>query len=149
MRQELSLAKTLIFFSIPVTIAALAEMGIYSICTLLMGAFLPAVAIGYFTAADPIARLPLVVSNSLATTILPATSEAYALKDQVLLEKYVTASYKYGMFFVIPMCVGIATELMKDPIAIITSSSEENKKASIVMILKAIVNGKPYIAPTG
>ena len=38
-------------------------------------------------------------------------------------------------------------ELMKDPIAIITSSSEENKKASIVMILKAIVNGKPYIAP--
>ena len=107
-RQELGLAKTLIFFSIPVTVAALAEMGIYSICTLLMGAFLPAVAIGYFTAADPIARLPLVVSNSLATTILPATSEAYALKDQVLLEKYVTASYKYGMFFVIPMCVGIA-----------------------------------------
>ena len=25
-----------------------------------------------------------------------------------MLEKYVTASYKYGMFFVIPMCVGIA-----------------------------------------
>ena len=108
LKDELSLAKTLIFFSIPVTVAALAEMGIYSICTLLMGAFLPAVAIGYFTAADPIARLPLVVSNSLATTILPATSEAYALKDQALLEKYVTASYKYGMFFVIPMCVGIA-----------------------------------------
>ena len=107
-RQELGLAKTLIFFSIPVTVAALAEMGIYSICTLLMGAFLPAMAIGYFTAADPIARLPLVVSNSLATTILPATSEAYALKNQALLEKYVTASYKYGMFFVIPMCVGIA-----------------------------------------
>ena len=73
-----------------------------------MGGFLPAVAIGYFTAADPIARLPLVISNSLATTILPATSEAYALKDQALLEKYVNASYKYGMFFVIPMCVGIA-----------------------------------------
>ncbi len=108
LKDELSLAKTLIFFSIPVTVAALAEMGIYSICTLLMGAFLPAAAIGYFTAADPIARLPLVVSNSLATTILPATSEAYALKDQALLEKYVTASYKYGMFFVIPMCVGIA-----------------------------------------
>ena len=107
-KEELQLAKTLIFFSIPVTVAALAEMGIYSICTLIMGGFLPAVAIGYFTAADPIARLPLVISNSLATTILPATSEAYALKDQALLEKYVNASYKYGMFFVIPMCVGIA-----------------------------------------
>ena len=58
--------------------------------------------------SDPISRLPLIVSSSLATTILPAASEAYALKDQNLLEKYVNASYKYGMFFVIPMCVGIA-----------------------------------------
>ncbi len=73
-----------------------------------MGGFLAASAIGYFTAADPISRLPLIVSSSLATTILPAASEAYALKDQNLLEKYVNASYKYGMFFVIPMCVGIA-----------------------------------------
>ena len=107
-KDELKLAKTLIYFSIPVTITALAEMGIYSICTLIMGAFLTASAIGFFTAADPISRLPLIVSISLATTILPAASEAYALKDQVLLEKYVNSSYKYGMFFVIPMCVGIA-----------------------------------------
>ena len=107
-RQEMGLAKRLLFFSIPVTVTALAEMGIYSICTLLMGGFLAASAIGYFTAADPISRLPLIVSSSLATTILPAASEAYALKDQNLLEKYVNASYKYGMFFVIPMCVGIA-----------------------------------------
>ena len=104
----LGLAKRLLFFSIPVTVTALAEMGIYSICTLLMGGFLAASAIGYFTAADPISRLPLIISSSLATTILPAASEAYALKDQNLLEKYVNASYKYGMFFVIPMCVGIA-----------------------------------------
>ena len=107
-KQELGLAKRLLFFSIPVTVTALAEMGIYSICTLLMGGFLAASAIGYFTAADPISRLPLIISSSLATTILPAASEAYALKDQNLLEKYVNASYKYGMFFVIPMCVGIA-----------------------------------------
>ena len=90
-KQELGLAKRLLFFSIPVTVTALAEMGIYSICTLLMGGL-----------------LPLIISSSLATTILPAASEAYALKDQNLLEKYVNASYKYGMFFVIPMCVGIA-----------------------------------------
>jgi stage V sporulation protein B len=77
LRQELGLAKKLLFFSIPVTITALAEMGIYSICTLLMGGFLAASAIGYFTAADPISRLPLIVSSSLATTILPAASEAY------------------------------------------------------------------------
>lgn len=36
-------------------------------------------------------------------------------------------------------------ELMKDPVAVI--GSEGNSDSSIVMILKAIVNGKPYIAP--
>ena len=73
-----------------------------------MGAFLTAAAVGYFTAADPIARLPLIVSISLATTILPAVSEAYALEDRKQLQKYVNDAYKYGMVLVIPMCVGIA-----------------------------------------
>lgn len=36
-------------------------------------------------------------------------------------------------------------ELLKDPVAVITS--EGNSDSSTVMILKAIVNGKPYIAP--
>lgn len=108
LKQELNLAKRLVFFSIPVSITALAEMGIYSACTLLMGVFLTSTAIGYFTAADPIARLPLVVSISLATTILPAASEAFATKNQELLSRYVRDTFKYGMFFVIPMCIGIA-----------------------------------------
>ena len=67
-----------------------------------------AIPVGYFTAADPIARLPLIVSISLATTILPAVSEAYALEDRKQLQKYVNDAYKYGMVLVIPMCVGIA-----------------------------------------
>lgn len=108
LKQELGLAKKLVFFSIPVSITALAEMGIYSACTLIMGVFLTSTVIGYFTAADPIARLPLIVSSSLATTILPAASEAFATKDKKLLSKYVRDTYKYGMFFVIPMCIGIA-----------------------------------------
>ena len=48
------------------------------------------------------------MSISLATTILPAVSEAYALKDRDQLQKYVNDAYKYGMVLVIPMCVGIA-----------------------------------------
>lgn len=108
LKAELKLAGRLVKFAIPVSITGLAEMGIYSICTFIMGAFLTAAAVGYFTAADPIARLPLIVSISLATTILPAVSEAYALKDRKQLQKYVNDAYKYGMVLVIPMCVGIA-----------------------------------------
>ncbi|KZX12624.1 flippase [Methanobrevibacter filiformis] len=105
---ELKLAKKLIFFSVPVTVTALAEMGIYSICTFIMGMFITSSEIGHFTAADPIARLPLVISISVATTILPASSEAFALKSQELLDKYVSMSYKYSMLLIIPMCIGIA-----------------------------------------
>lgn len=107
-KEELKLAKRLVFFAVPVTITALAEMGIYSICTFVMGKFLASSLIGYFGAADPIARLPLVISISIATTILPASSEAFSTRNQGLLNKYVSSAFKYGMILVIPMCIGIA-----------------------------------------
>lgn len=107
-KEELNLAKKLIWFSIPVSITALAEMAIYSVCTFIMGIFLTDNLIGYFTAADPIARLPLIISTSVATTILPASSEAFSTKNKRLLDKYVTKSYKYTLMLVIPVCIGIA-----------------------------------------
>jgi len=107
-RDELKLAGMLVKFSIPVIVTAIAEMLIYNICTIVMGKFLTLEYIGFFTAADPIARLPLMISISVATTILPASSEAFKIKDQVMLEKYVSESYKYSLLFVVPMCIGIA-----------------------------------------
>ncbi|MBZ9570383.1 flippase [Methanobrevibacter sp. TMH8] len=108
LKKELDLAKQLVTFSIPVTVTALAEMAIYSVCTIIMGKFLVADLIGYFVAADPIARLPLIISTSIATTILPASSAAFSTKDQGLLNKYVSQAYKYGMILVVPICIGIA-----------------------------------------
>ena len=108
MRDELKLAGTLVKFSIPVIITAIAEMLIYNICTIVMGKFLTLDDIGFFAAADPIARLPLIISVSIATTILPASSEAFKLKDIDMLQKYVSEAYKYSLLFVVPMCVGLA-----------------------------------------
>ena len=107
-RQELGLAVTLVKFSIPVIITAIAEMLIYNVCTIVMGKFLTLDAVGFFAAADPIARLPLMISISVATTILPASSEAFKVKDIPTLQKYVNESYKYSLLFVVPMCVGLA-----------------------------------------
>ena len=107
-REELKLGVMLVKFSIPVIITAIAEMLIYNICTLIMGRFLTMESIGFFTAADPIARLPLMISISVATTILPASSEAFKLKDISALQKYVSESYKLSLLFVVPMCVGLA-----------------------------------------
>ena len=107
-RDELKLAATLLKFSIPVIITAIAEMLIYNICTIVMGRFLTFDEIGFFAAADPISRLPLIISVSIATTILPASSEAFKLKDTEMLQKYVSDSYKLSLLFVVPMCVGLA-----------------------------------------
>ena len=107
-RDKLGLAVTLVKFSIPVIITAIAEMLIYNICTIVMGRFLTFDDIGFFAAADPIARLPLIISISIATTILPASSEAFKLKDTETLQKYVSEAYKYSLLFVVPMCVGLA-----------------------------------------
>ncbi|WP_405296441.1 oligosaccharide flippase family protein [Methanobrevibacter sp.] len=107
-KDKLSLAGTLVKFSIPVIITAIAEMLIYNICTIVMGRFLTFDDIGFFAAADPIARLPLIISVSIATTILPASSEAFKLKDNETLQKYVSEAYKYSLLFVVPMCVGLA-----------------------------------------
>ena len=107
-REELKLGIMLVKFSIPVIITAIAEMLIYNICTIIMGKFLTLDAVGFFAAADPIARLPLMISISVATTILPASSEAFKVKDIPALQRYVNESYKYSLLFVIPMCVGLA-----------------------------------------
>ncbi|HIH62055.1 MAG TPA: flippase [Methanobacteriales archaeon] len=107
-QEELGLMKVLLGFSIPVIITALSEMAIYDISVFAIGIFLATKAVGYYTAADPIARLPLIISLSVATAVLPATSEASALKDNSLLETYVVQSYRLVMLFVLPLCIGIA-----------------------------------------
>lgn len=107
-RDELNLATTLVKFSIPVIITAIAEMLIYNICTMVMGKFLALEAVGFFAAADPISRLPLMISISIATTILPASSEAFRAGNKVALEKYVSEAYKFSLLFVVPMCIGLA-----------------------------------------
>ena len=107
-RDELELMYTLVKFSIPVIITAIAEMLIYNVCTMVMGRFLTFDDVGFFAAADPISRLPLMISISVATTILPASSEAFKVHDTDALQKYVGESYKISLLFVIPMCVGLA-----------------------------------------
>lgn len=116
--EELKLAKKMILFAIPVTITALAEMLIFAISTFVIAKLLGDTYTGYFGAADPISRFPLIISTSLATTILPAVSAAFTTKNQNLLSKYVSQSYRYSIAIIVPMCVGIA--LFSTPILEVT-----------------------------
>ena len=118
LKEELNLAKQMVFFAIPVTVTALAEMLIFAISTFVIAKLMGDLYTGYFGAADPISRFPLIISTSLATTILPAVSAAFSKKDQTLLSKYVLQAYKYSMLIIVPMCVGIA--LFATPILQVT-----------------------------
>jgi len=106
--EEITLLKTILTFSIPIAITGLSEMGIYDVGPLVIGRYLPTTDAAYYTTADPIARLPLIISLSVAAVILPAAAEAASLKDKTLLATYITQSYRYVVLVVLPMCVGIA-----------------------------------------
>ncbi|OWT32395.1 O-antigen and teichoic acid export protein [Methanobrevibacter sp. 87.7] len=106
--QEIDIMVMLLKFSIPVLITGVAEVLLYDVGTLFIGAYLASNFAGYYTNASAIARLPLVISMSVATSALPAASEAFSLKDHSLLEKYIHQSYRYVIIVVLPFCVGVA-----------------------------------------
>ncbi len=104
LQEELKIALMLIKFSVPVVITGMAEMCLYDIGTIFIGVYMASQYAGYYTNAGAIARLPLIISASVATSVLPATSEALSLRDGTLLKTYISQSYRYVGFFVVPMC---------------------------------------------
>jgi len=117
LKQELSLAKVLIIFALPVLVTGLAETALFdAIGNFIVGRYLASEQLGFYGAATPVARLPLIISMSVATAVLPATAEAMGLKNRQVLKGYVNQSYRYVSLVVLPMCVGtfvFATPIMK------------------------------------
>ncbi len=108
LRKELRLVKMLLFFSVPVVFSSLGELFMYDMGTWVIGAYLPAQFVGYYAAASPIARLPLIISMSVATAVLPATSAALSVNNRDLITTYVNQAYRYVIIVVLPASLGIA-----------------------------------------
>lgn len=105
-KEELRLAKILLVFSIPVVITSLGELLIYDSGTFIIGHFMPAQYVGYYSAASPIARLPLIISMAVATAVLPATSAALGTNNRDLVSVYVNQAFRYVILAVLPLSVG-------------------------------------------
>ena len=103
---QMKIAKMLLFFSIPVVITGLAELALYDMGTLVIGHYMASEFVGYYNAASPVARLPLIISMAVATSVLPATAEAISLNNRELLKTYVLQSYRYVSLIVVPLCIG-------------------------------------------
>jgi len=131
--EELKLLWMLIKFAIPVAVTALSEMAIYDIGTFVIGALMLSTDVGFYNAADPISRIPLVISLSISTVLLPAASEAYALKDNNLLQTYVVDCLRYSILTVLPLCVLIS--IFSLPIMVILFGSVYAPSSGVLSIL--------------
>lgn len=131
--EEMKLLWMLICFAVPVAITALSEMAIYDIGTLVIGVYMLTTDVGYYNAADPISRIPLVISLSISTVLLPATAEAYALDDRKLLQEYVNDCLRYSILTVLPLCVLIS--IFSIPILIILFGATYIPSSGVLSIL--------------
>ena len=86
---ESKLIKKLLIFSSPIIVTGLAELTLFQAGNFVIPLHLGFAQLGYYNIASPIARLPLVISTSVAMALLPAASEALALKGNNLVRKYV------------------------------------------------------------
>jgi len=106
-KEELSIAKMLFIFALPVMITGLAELALFDfVGNFVVGIYLPSEFVGYYGISTTIARLPLIVSMAVGTALLPAASEAVALKNKNLLNTYINQSYRYVTLLVLPLSVG-------------------------------------------
>ncbi len=132
---KVQIAKMLLFFSFPVVVTGLAELLLYDMGTLVVAHFMPSQYVGYYAAASPVARLPLIISMAVATSVLPATSEAMSLRDTSLLKTYILQSYRYVSIVVLPICVG--TILFATPIINLINGPAYAPGAQALQILAA------------
>ena len=132
-REELDLLYVLIKFAVPVAITALSEMAIYDVGTLVIGVLMLSSDVGYYNAADPISRIPLIISLSISTVLLPAASEAYAVRNQELLERYVVNCLRYSILSVLPLCIFIS--VFSGPILIILFGATYVPSSGVLSIL--------------
>lgn len=132
-KEELKLLWMLIKFAVPVAITALSEMAIYDVGTLVIGILMLSTDVGYYNAADPISRIPLVISLSVSTVLLPATAEAYALKNQKMLQEYVVDCLRYSILTVLPLCVLIS--VFSTPIISLLFGKEYISGSAVLSIL--------------
>jgi stage V sporulation protein B len=101
---ESKLIKKLLIFSSPIIVTGLAELTLFQAGNFVIPLHLGFAQLGYYNIASPIARLPLVISTSVAMALLPAASEALALKGNNLVKKYVIYSYRYLLIVLLPIC---------------------------------------------
>lgn len=105
-RAVFSTFKEILYFSIPTTITALSIFLLAFTDIFFIGAMLEPVQVGIYSAASPIARLPIAFAVAVSTTLLPMVSESHEKKDKKI-RQHTRESTKMITIAVIPMVIGL------------------------------------------
>lgn len=105
-RAVFSTFKEIFYFSIPTTITALSIFLLATTDIFFIGAMLDPVKVGLYSAASPVARLPIVFSIGVSMTLLPMVSESHEMQDNKIKE-HVKESLKMITIAIIPMATAL------------------------------------------
>ena len=94
--------REIFYFSIPISITALATVLLATTDVFFIGAMLDPVKVGIYSAASPVARFPITFSVAVATTLLPLVSESHEKKDNKV-KGHVDESIKMITVAIAPM----------------------------------------------
>lgn len=102
-KEEKKILWSILKFSVPVVITGIAEIFLYDTGTFFIGIYLATSYAAFFSYASAISRIPLIISNSVSVSILPASSEAASLNDKKLLKLYIHQAYRYTALVTLPI----------------------------------------------
>lgn len=95
---------------------------------------------GYLTGmATSLVGLPVILTTSLAASLVPAVSELYSLKKKQDIRKRALTAMKIGNIFTIPSCIGMA--VLATPVSSLLYATPNAGPAITVMSLSIIFLG--------
>ncbi len=126
-------AREALTFGLPVALTGIADMLQSNVDLLAIGYFLGTLWVGFYDAAGPIARLPTTLCAAVATALLPAASEAEALRDERTLRQYAHISIKTVWTLLVPMAA--LTGALAEPLIVLFFGTSFRPGAQALYVL--------------
>ncbi len=97
------LIKKLLMFALPIFIGSISFIIFENVDTLIIGALRTNDEVGFYQAAQPIARILWYIPSALSTVLFPMISEIWAKREQKILEEGTRFLLKFSLIILMPL----------------------------------------------
>lgn len=131
------LPRRIIEYSVPLTATGGANVLYKRVDTILIGAFLTPVAVGYYTLAKQIADFVIAPASSLGFTVAPTYGEHKANGDAAAAARIYEITFEYTVLFYVPAAAGLV--LVAEPTIRFIFGPEYLGAVPVVQVLSAFI----------